>query len=43
MDKDKKDYEAENMTDLVQIINSHNNSQKINKILGENETLTEEK
>ncbi|WP_158555881.1 hypothetical protein [Peribacillus glennii] len=43
MDKDKKDNEAENMTDLVKIINSNNNSRKINKILEENETLPEDK
>lgn len=29
MQKDEKDYEAENMTDLVRLINSKNNSRRI--------------
>lgn len=43
MKHDKKDNEAENMTDLVRIINSNNNNHKINKILDENKTVPAKK
>ncbi|WP_301950632.1 hypothetical protein [Bacillus sp. V59.32b] len=43
MNEDKRDYEAENMTDLVRIINSNNNSTKINKVLDENKTVPTKK
>jgi hypothetical protein len=34
-----KDYQSENMTDLVQIINANNNSRKINKIISDYKDL----
>jgi hypothetical protein len=37
-DEENEDFEAENLTDLARIINAKNNTDKINKIIEQNES-----
>ncbi|WP_199880707.1 hypothetical protein [Bacillus massiliglaciei] len=43
MNRNEKDYEAENMTDLVEFINCNNNSRKMNKILKKHKNEKEQR
>ncbi|WP_409302412.1 hypothetical protein [Peribacillus sp. SCS-155] len=43
MSEKNTDYQAENMTDLVQLINTNNNSGKMKKIIDEHKKAKEQK